>query len=388
MSSDHEPTDAETRSVETDDFEQQYAEAFDRERDPLAKHNRTFQTLPDPFDYFIKKVVSNRDTIASQDTIDRYHLTYRQWRNHMNAIAPNRHPACPGVKHIQRFIECRREVHGNCRRTILGKLSRLSQAYEYWQEKHIFPHPDDWNPFPIARKETSLGDNPDKDFHDLSLTDLRTAFGQLTNIRRRGIIGTQLKEGLRAGELCNVCIPELHISHQDLQEKYPRLGTHPAIGDHSDVMYIPHDRDGNKSSNPRLLPIDDELRWLLLRHLLTRPQVDEPYVFLSKRTFTKLEPQGVNREWKAAFRPQYDETDDYAAMTSHFGRHWFSSYWRLIEGMEREHVQYLRGDRVQPVDDFPEAIDEYLHPNYVLIEDSFRQNIFKLDIPLEHAHLD
>ncbi|WP_434531158.1 tyrosine-type recombinase/integrase [Haloarcula sp. NS06] len=212
-----------------------------------------------------------------------------------------------------------------------------------------------------------------------------TFSSHISNIRRRAITGTQLKEGIRAGEVCNLRISEIHISHQELQKQYPELGTHPALGERRDVMYIPHDRSGNKSSNPRLLPIDDEIRWLLLRHLLTRPQVDEPWVFLSKRTFTQMTPQGVNDEWKEAFHPEYSETDDCAPVTSHYGRHWFSSFWRLAEGLEREQVQYLRGDRVQPIDDFPDAIDEYLHPNYELIEQTYRQNIFKFNISLEHA---
>lgn len=97
-----------------------------------------------------------------------------------------------------------------------------------------------------------------------------------------------------------------------------------------------------------------------------------------------MEPQGVNRAWTANFHPEYEETDTHAAITSHYGRHWFSSYWRLQEGMNREHVQYMRGDRVQPIDSFPNAIGDYLHPNYALIEGTNRERIFKLNISLNH----
>lgn len=388
MSSDPHETDTDGNALDPDDAEQQYASAFDREIDPLGQYSQTFKRLPDPFELFISNVLHSRDTINDDDTILHYRRTYDQWRDHVAAIAPDRHPACPAPQHVQRFIEWRRDIHKNSRRTIKGKLSRLSQAYEYWQEKSMFPHPSNWNPIAIARKETSLGENSDKDYHNLSLAELRSMFSDITNIRRRAIVGSQLKEGLRAGEECNLRISEIHISHQELQEQYPELGSHPAIGDKSDVLYIPHDRDGNKSSNPRLLPIDGELRWLLLRHLLTRPQVDEPWVFLSKRTFTQMTPQGVNDEWKEAFHPEYAETDACAPITSHYGRHHFSSYWRLVEGLEREHVQYMRGDRVQPLDDFPDPIDDYLHPNYDLIESTYRQDIFKLNISLEHSQVD
>lgn len=370
---------------ELDNADVVYASAFDQQADPLAEYSEQFYTLPDPFDYFITNVLRNRDSISDVETYDHYQRTYQQWKDHMAAVSENRHPACPTAEHVKRFIEWRRDIHGNSRRTIKGKLSRLSQAYEYWQEKSVFPHPSDWNPFTIGRKETNLGDNDDRTHHDVSLQMLQERFGDIREIRSRGIVATQLKEGLRAGELCNGKISEVDITHPELKEHYPEMGSHPAIEDYSDVIYIPHDRDGNKSSNPRILPIDDELRWILTRQLLTRPQVNEPWIFLSKRTFTKMKPQGVNKVWKEEFHPEFAATDEHIAITSHYGRHWFSSFWRLEENLEREHIQYMRGDLVQPIDEFPDAIDDYLHPNFRQIESVYRQNVFKLDVTMSHV---
>lgn len=388
MSSNSDETDRDTKSGDPNDIHEQYADAFNKETDPLSEYSEQFQRLPDPFDFFIQQVLYNRDAINDEDTYQSYRRTYQQWRDHIDAITEDRHPACPTANHVQRFIEWRRDVHQNGPQTIKGKLSRLSQAYEYWQGKSSMPHSKGWNPFVIGKKETSLGEYTDKDYPDLPLSELQSQFAEITNIRRRAIVGTQIKEGLRAGEICNLRISEIDISHQDLQQQYPRLGTHQAVKDRSDVIYIPNDRDGNKSSNPRLLPIDDELRWLLLRHLLTRPQVEEPWVFLSKRTFTKVNPQGVNSEWKAAFHPKYAGTENYAPITSHYGRHRFSSFWRLDAGLDREQVQYMRGDKVEPIEDVSEAIDDYLHPNYRLIEQTYRQEMFKLNISLQHIQLD
>lgn len=374
-------------AIDADEAREEYAAAFDTEMDPLAELSPIFHGLPDPFDYFIENSVRSRDTISDPDTYGSYERTYRQWRGFIRDTTDNRHPACPRKEHVKKFIWWQREIHGNTRRTIKGKLNRLSSAYEYWQENSVMPHPPEWNPFEIARKEVSLGENNEKKYYDLSIQDLRSEFSRITNIRRRGIIGTGLKQGLRAGEICNLMIPEIDISHHELQQHYPDMGTHPAIGDHRDVIYVPSDRDGNKSSNPRILPIDDELRFILIRHLIERPQVDEPWVFLSKRTFTKMTSQSVNEEWKKEFHPKYAETEERDPITSHYGRHWFSSYWRLNYGMDREHIQYMRGDRVQPLDEFPDAIDDYLHPKYELIESTYRENIFKLNIQLRHASL-
>lgn len=386
MSSDDTTTDSDPEG-QRDDASAQYAEVFGQDDDPLAQYSDHFHNLPDPFVLFIENVLENRETIEMESTIDHYRRDYRQWSTHMEGTIDNRHPACPNTEHVKSFIEWQRDVRNNSRRTIQGKISRLSQAYEYWQDKPQLPHPKDYNPFTTGSKEADMGKDAKKSFPELSLSTLRTEFRSIENIRRRAIVGQQLKQGLRAGEVCNLKLSELHLSHQALQQLYPQMGTHPAIGDYRDVVFIPHDRAGNKSSNPRLLPIDGELRWLLIRHLLTRPQVDEPWVFLSKRTFTKVEPQGITKEWKEAFYPEYSETDDHRGVTSHFGRHWFSSWFRLEVGMQREHLQYMRGDRIQPTDEFAEAIDEYLHPNYDYIEKTYRQNIFKLNLEQKHVDL-
>lgn len=367
----------------TQELREEFAAAFNRPTDPLEEYSREFDGLPDPFDYFLMTVVTNRDGINTEDTIEGYRRTYRQWRGHM--ASTDRHPACPSIEHIKAFVRWRRDVHGNTRDTILIKLSHLRQAYEHWQKESVFPHPAEYKPFEVALDQISLGDQEKKPFPELSLEDLQERFARVQNIRDRAIIGTQLKCGLRAGEMFNFKLQDIHLSHNGLHICYPELGTHPAIGDYTDVLYVPPDRDGNKSNFPRLIPVDEELRWLLIRHLLTRPQVDEPWVFLSRRSFTKLSYTGINNPWKAAFHPEFGESEDRRSVTSHFGRHWFSSYWRLVAGLDREHVQYMRGDRIEPLDEFADAIDDYLHPNYNHIESDYRNHVFKLQIPLTHA---
>jgi len=359
-----------------------FAQAFDRSADPLAQYSDVFFELPDPFEYYIDNVLLNKNGVEKEKTVEEYYRTYRQWKNHMEPT--NRHPACPNPAHVSGFIEWRRDIHENSRRSIKSKLNRLTRAYEHWQDESAFPHPTEFNPFTLARDRTDLGTNSAKPFPDPSLSTLQSAFADIEDVRSRAITGTQLKEGCRQGELCNMQLQDLHISHNDLLNQYPELGTHPALEGRDDAIYIPQDRDGNKSSNPRLLPIDEELRWLLIQHLIARPQVDEPWVFLSDTSFSQLGPKYVNDIWKEAFHPEFAETEETKSMTSHFGRHWFSSHWRLNVGLKREKVQYMRGDRVEPMDEFPDAIDDYLHPNFDHIEQTYRNNIFKLDLPMRH----
>lgn len=376
------PAMADGGTESTAKLREEFAQAFDRPTDPLEEYSDVFVDLPDPFEYFISAVVLNKDEITKPRTVEEYRRTYDQWRDFMSTT--DRHPACPSIDHIKSFVKWRRDVHNNAPAYIKTKFSYLNQAYEHWQQESVFPHPTDYNPFDVARKEVSFGDRSEKSFPDISLQDLRAIFEQVTNLRSRALIGLQLKLGLRAGEVFNLQLRDIHLNHSGVQECYPELGTHPALGDYSNVLYIPSDREGNKSSLPRLLPIDEELRWLLIRHLLTRPQIDRPWIFLSTRSFDQLNYTAINRPWKDAFHPEYAETEETRGITSHFGRHWFSSYCRLKMGVEREHVQYMRGGLVESPDSFADALDDYLHPHYEHIESDYRNDIFKLNLRLSH----
>src|SRR5699024_8750415 len=106
---------------------------------------------------------------------------------------------------------------------------------------------------------------------NMSVDDLADVIEDTTHLRSRAIIIMQLKLGLRAGELGNLKLSEISLQNQVVQDHYPEMGTHPRLEDKPNAVYIPHDREGNKSQNPRALPLDDETRRALIRYLLIRP---------------------------------------------------------------------------------------------------------------------
>ena len=206
---------------------QKFAEAFDREVDPLGKYSDTFEQLPDPFEYYIERVVTNRDQITKAGTIEDYERTYRQFRSYMETT--DRHPACPTIQQVKNFIRWRRDVHNNAPSTIEIKFGRLNSAYQYWQLESVFPHPTDYNPFKIAMEETSLGEDNSKSFPELTLSEVQEKFGAISNIRHRAIVGIQLKCGLRAGEVFNLKLEDIHLDHSDLQSCYPLAHTKHSV---------------------------------------------------------------------------------------------------------------------------------------------------------------
>ena len=83
--------------------------------------------------------------------------------------------------------------------------------------------------------------------------------------------------------------------------------------------------------------------------------------------------------WKDTFRPMYGETEHHRAIGSHFGRHFFTTYWRIEQGLDRRLIRYMRGDRAEGDTILNRnGIDEYLHTYYEDIEDVYREQVFEL----------
>jgi len=266
-------------------------------------------------------------------------------------------------------------------RTVKGKLRKLNRAYRYWQELAAFPHPQDYNPFTLARNKVNLEVPDGKKHRRIPEEELQEMVESVTHLRNRAIICFQFKLGLRAGEVSNIPLRDIAIENSEIQNHYPEMGADERLKGRENAIYIPpnDERPRNKSGRARMLPLDDEIRRLLARYLLVRPENDEPWLFLSQTSHSKIDHKAVNIVWKKEFHPEYAETDEYRSITSHFGRHRFSTWWRVEQDVNRELVKYMRGDSVEK-GSMEEPIDSYLHTYYEDIEDLYRENIYRLGI--------
>lgn len=354
------------------------AAAFGQNLDPLAEYETTFQQADaDPFALFKAEVLSTRD-IADR-TRDSYNRVFRQWREFMRE--QGRHPACPSESHVKAFARYELDTKDNHPDTVKEKLRKLNNVYAYWQDDPTFPHPQDYNPVSLAEKKITFAEVESKEPPRIPLSELRDILEGVTHVRDRAIMAIQLKLGLRATEVCNLKLSEIDIQNTDLRKHYPELGSDPRLEGRQNAVYVPHDRDGNKSQRPRLLPLDDELRRVLLRYLLIRPDNNEPWVFISLTRHEQLQKQDINPPWKEAFHPEYAETEQRRAVTSHYGRHYFTTHWRVEKDLNRELIKYMRGDTAGSASIQERgAIDEYIHTYYEDIVDTYRENIFKLNL--------
>lgn len=361
-----------------DDARYAIADAFDRDLDPLMEYASTFEEVDEnPFTVFKQAILVPRG--LQQKTLDDYDRVFTEWRDHMTE--QGRHPACPNEDHVMAFIRRELDEKGHVTATVKRKLAALNAAYEFWQDDAGFPHPQDYNPFESAVQKVSFPDAEEKDYPRIDLEDLRDRVNSVKHHRDRAILALQIKCGLRAGELCNLKLADVNITDSDLRDHYPALGTHEMIVDRENAIYIAagQERKGNKSDRPRVLPLDDELRRIILRYLLVRPAVEEPWLLLSKRRFRQLDIGDVNRVWTNTFHPEYEETDRHKAVTSHYGRHWFTTFWKVHQGINAELVHYMRGDEAGTSIE-EGAMHHYIHTYYEDIEKIYRECIFKLDV--------
>jgi integrase/recombinase XerD len=265
----------------------------------------------------------------------------------------------------------------------------LHRIFRYWQDDPAFPHTQAYDPFALALSALDLERTGRREYPWIALHTLREIVAQLTHVRARALVVLQLKLGLRASEVCNLRLGDLHLTDPECRRWY-ELGTHEAVVDRPDAIYVAtnEERAGNKSARPRVLPVDEEVQDVLRAWLLVRPQPGHPWVFLTAGTHTRLDAASVNRAWTAVFHPRFAATESHRAVTSHYGRHRFTTFWRIEQELPRELVQYMRGDVLgkrttsgsgRTAGGY-EAIDDYLHAYYEDIESVYRDRMYSLGV--------
>lgn len=379
-----------------------YAEESGAETDPLkaiipeieAVEERTDTTV---IDLYLAAKVEPRN--ITENTKQHHRRALNKWHEHM--VENGRHPACANEYHIKGFIEKRLFDVGNHPETVKRNVRAINAFYQWLALRKEFSHPQNYNPIEAVHSEyqykAAISDNNQSkgssQYYErgetprLTLTELREVVDAINHIRHRAIIVLQFKLGLRARELCNIKIEDIHISNAELQEYYPEIGTHPRLQNprtgepYENVIVIPHNRRGNKSRQTRLIPLDDEARYVFLQYLRIRPDNDRPWVFLTLTRHNQIAQSTISEIWINEFwaRAPVERPE---RLASHFGRKYFTTFWRVHQDLPREKVQYLRGDRIGGHEHSgrPEAIDAYLDTFYTDISDEYRENIYKLNI--------
>jgi len=367
-----------------------FGETFGLDDDPLKAFDQQFkQADVDPIDIYCDLVIRKKNNV--EGSIKREISRINQWVNHMDQY--DRHAACPSVSHVVEFINHELKK-GNKSVTITQKVSMIKRMFEYWSDHPKMPHglgeAEGFDPiksaYELKKEDIRNNEGPDKKLpHRISVEEMGHLIRQIKNILNRAFVVCQVKHGLRGGQACNIQLQDVKLKHEEINDLYPDLGTHPKLSDiDDDAIYYPpsSERQGGKSKRPIVLPVDNELKRLLVRYLRQRPPIEEPWLFLNPATCGEiLTPYANRRFWKDAFHPKYSETEMNRPVTSHYGRHWFNTYWKKNIDINSEHLKYMRGDKQGDLNfDSQDVIYTYIHTYYFDIKGMYLRDIFKFGI--------
>jgi site-specific recombinase XerD len=265
--------------------------------------------------------------------------------------------------------------------TVATYASYLHRFYDYMVQVGRF----DENPMSLVLEEMDESINTDPARRDISVVEMQDFFADVAHPLDRAVIGTLLKTGMRAGELCNLDLRDLKLAET------PTESEHRAnLDGRADAVYVDsepsmgqaYNGEERTASNKRMrattIPVDEELGYLLREYLAVRPDsrpvADPLFLSMSDGWGKRLTPDMVHHLVESHARdagwyrvgggPEEN-------VTPHYFRHFFTTHLRDRTG-DRGIVKYLRGDVAKDV------IDTYTHDWGNRVRDVYEANIYRL----------
>lgn len=267
----------------------------------------------------------------SKESIRRYRSSLRIFADYFN----DTNLVEVDMQMLKDFLGYLKYERGVTHKTIENNFSALSAFYDYL----VFEGITGKNMILPFRKRylrmyKNGYDNPQRKL--LTVEEMSKLLNSIMDPRDKAIAILLAKTGVRRGELLRIDIDDINWN------------------DYS-IMLKPTPKRSN-----RLAFFDDEGAIVLKRWLKIREKLDPKTraLFLSYETSDRLSRNGAyNAVVKYARRLGFHNSES-PRLEDHFGphcfRHWFTT-WLIRNGMPREYVKELRGDKRK------EAIDIYHH---------------------------
>jgi len=326
----------------------------------------------DHIEYFLEDIRYQGKSERTQEAYERVleeFLSYLESRG-LTLEAAN-HRDCMAYIH---------QLRGNvAESTVATYASYLHRFYDYMIRVDAF----DDNPMAIVVEEMNETINTDPTRRDISVPAMQSFVGDVAHPLDRAIIVTLLKTGMRAGELCNLDMRDLHLAGGASSHR-PRLDGRPdsLFVDSSPAAGSVYNEQRRQASNKRkratTIPVDDELSAVLERWLAVRPDpvssADPLFVSTTGRWGERVTPDMIHHlvETHARDAGWYRESGGPEEnVTPHYFRHFFTTHLRDRTG-DRGVVKYLRGDVATDV------IDTYTHDWGDRVRTVYERNIYSV----------
>jgi len=249
----------------------------------------------------------------------------------------------------------------------------------------------DENPMSLVVEEMDESIDTDPARREIDVPRMRAFVSEIDHPLERALVVTLLKTGVRVGELCNLDLRDVAIDAPELDGAY-ELGGRAHLDGRTDTLFVDPEMSrgetvngeertaSNKRKRVTLIPIDGELKHVLVRWLAIRPDTRSPadplFVSTGDAWGERVTPEMVravvtdhatDAGW---YEPGAGATEN---VTPHYFRHFFTTHLRDRTG-DRGIVKYLRGDVADDI------IDTYTHNWGDQVREVYTESIYSLGV--------
>jgi len=244
--------------------------------------------------------------------------------------------------------------------TVYGKILPMIQEFlDECKKRNIV----DANPAAFVLDQTDAPDT-EKTYPEITVSQWGQFFSWLGDPQLRAIYMTMIKIAVRKGETLNIDLPFLNLDHsiyRDYLDEH-NIELKDEVKETPDSVYIPSEPEaeeefrgevracGNKTAEGKLLPIDRELKRVLIDWISMRPNTGYPYpLFCEQNRVSRPLPKLKQAMCEYGLAVEYIEDDD-KNMDNHYFRHYFSTNMQDGEGTYDganwpwRRVKLIRGD--------------------------------------------
>ena len=333
-------------------------------------------TGEDPIAYFLEDITLHGKTQRTQTYYERVLRDFEQYVDERDGH---------GLEDAS-YRDCMAYIHRlrgeKSESTIATYASYLHRFYAYMTQVGTF----ETNPMALVMEEMDESINTDPTRREISVQQMQAFVQEITHPLERAVVTTLLKTGMRAGELCNLDLRDVHLDDVQITTGTTRA----ALENRPNSLFVPSEPTvgesyngaersaSNKRKRDTTIPVDDELATVLTHWLAIRPDVASPaeplFVSTSGSWGQRLTPDMVHHVVETHARDfgwYRDGGGPAENVTPHYFRHFFTTHMRDRTG-DRGIVKYLRGDVAQDI------IDTYTHDWGDRVRDEYLANVYRL----------
>ncbi len=277
--------------------------------------------------------------------------------------------------------------------TIKKHMEAIGKMYEYYNNRGTFGANSIW----LAMDDIEWNIDTDTSRVEISMAEMKKAIQETEHYEYRTLVTLFLKTGIRQGEAVNLDLRDINLEHKYSNRLLP-TPRHEIRG-HPDTLYVDADIEigdivngrkrvaTNKRDRSTKIPIDNELKTVLIQWLMVRP----PTICPADPLFVRIHgPHSgdrhsddsikfVMRKW-AKNQGWYEKgAGERNNVTAQFCRHFFTTHMRRRVNSEdiggNEAKYFVKGIRGDTGDD---VIDTYTQNWGNYVRKAYGNNIFKL----------